>query len=77
MVSDVSKTRPSPGHRDVDPYARNKLQPGIPPPTTDSTREAVCLSSGKTQARGTYLEYTQNIVLQHQGVNPTDKPDTS
>ncbi|GFV94605.1 hypothetical protein TNCV_3826721 [Trichonephila clavipes] len=39
------------------------------------TREAVCRSSGKTR-HGAYLEYTQNIVLQHQGENPTGKPDT-
>ncbi|GFY06530.1 hypothetical protein TNCV_3523861 [Trichonephila clavipes] len=25
---------------------------------------------------GAYLKYTQNIVLQHQGEDPTDKPDT-
>ncbi|GFW40985.1 hypothetical protein TNCV_4089841 [Trichonephila clavipes] len=53
---------------------RNKLHSGVPPPTTESNKEAVCRSSGKTR-HGAYLKYTQNIMLQHRGedqrVNPT------
>ncbi|GFY09427.1 hypothetical protein TNCV_1942371 [Trichonephila clavipes] len=53
---------------------RTELHPGVPPPTTESTREAVYRSSGKKP--GTRLpKYTQNIMIQHQGedqrVNPT------
>ncbi|GFX06666.1 hypothetical protein TNCV_382621 [Trichonephila clavipes] len=44
-------------------------------PPRSPTREAVCRSSGKTR-HGAYLKYTQNIMLQHQGEDPTGKPDT-
>ncbi|GFV36871.1 hypothetical protein TNCV_3124121 [Trichonephila clavipes] len=46
-----------------------KLHPRVPPPTTKSTREAVCRSSGKTR-HGAYLS-TPRIVIQHQGEDPT------
>ncbi|GFV06954.1 hypothetical protein TNCV_2917141 [Trichonephila clavipes] len=42
-------------------------------PPRSPTREAVCRSSGKTR-HGAYLKYTQNIMLQHQGEDPTGKP---
>ncbi|GFT52232.1 hypothetical protein TNCV_2530931 [Trichonephila clavipes] len=46
------------------------------PPPRSPTREAVCRSSGKYQARA-YLEYAQNIVVQHQGEDSTGKPSTN
>ncbi|GFW75937.1 hypothetical protein TNCV_3247021, partial [Trichonephila clavipes] len=39
-------------------------------PPWSPTREAVCRSSGKTR-HGAYLKHTQNIMLQHQGEDPT------
>ncbi|GFV07116.1 hypothetical protein TNCV_3601361 [Trichonephila clavipes] len=44
-------------------------------PTRSPTREAVCRSSGKTR-HGAYLEYNQNITLQHQGEDSSSKPNT-
>ncbi|GFV07115.1 hypothetical protein TNCV_3601351 [Trichonephila clavipes] len=44
-------------------------------PTQNLTREAVCRSSGKNQARS-LPEYTHNIVLQHQIQDPPGKPAT-
>ncbi|GFT22856.1 hypothetical protein TNCV_1856841 [Trichonephila clavipes] len=35
-----------------------------------------CASHLAKTRHGTYLEYTQNIVLQHQGKDPTGKPAT-
>ncbi|GFU31587.1 hypothetical protein TNCV_1234851 [Trichonephila clavipes] len=62
---------PLPGHSSILSIStRKKLHPGVPPTTT---REAVCRSSGKTR-HGAYLEYTHNIVIQHQDEDPTGKP---
>ncbi|GFU00298.1 uncharacterized protein TNCV_4258571 [Trichonephila clavipes] len=36
---------------DLNPYTRNKLHPGVPPPTTNSTREALCRSTDIGQAQ--------------------------
>ncbi|GFU31618.1 hypothetical protein TNCV_3282761 [Trichonephila clavipes] len=59
---------PLPGHSSILSIStRKKLHPGVPPTTT---REAVCRSSGKTR-HGAYLEYTHNIVIQHQDEDPT------
>ncbi|GFU13099.1 RNase H domain-containing protein [Trichonephila clavipes] len=67
----LGNTRPLPWYCSIGSiYTRKKLHPGVPPPTTEFNKGDICRSSGKTR-HGAYLEYTQNIVLQHQGEDPT------
>ncbi|GFW30475.1 hypothetical protein TNCV_454131 [Trichonephila clavipes] len=71
----VGKTRPLPGHSIFGSIgARKNFILACLHPQRSPTREAVCRSSGKTR-HGAYLKYTQNIVLQHQGEDPTATVD--
>ncbi|GFT11112.1 hypothetical protein TNCV_1084641 [Trichonephila clavipes] len=71
----LSKTRPLPGHSRLGSKCeKNKLILACLHPPRSTTREAVCRSYGKNQVRGAYLDYTQNIMLQHQGEDPTGNP---
>ncbi|GFW88972.1 hypothetical protein TNCV_2684061 [Trichonephila clavipes] len=65
---------PLPGHSIFGSIGarKNFILACLHPPRSPA-REAMCRSSGKTR-NGAYLEYTQNIVLHHQGEDPTGKP---
>ncbi|GFV20548.1 hypothetical protein TNCV_4143091 [Trichonephila clavipes] len=66
----VGKTRPLHGHSIFGSIsARKNFILACLHPSRSPTREAVCQSSGKTR-QGAYLEYTQNVVIQHQGEDP-------
>ncbi|GFU50086.1 hypothetical protein TNCV_3210811 [Trichonephila clavipes] len=67
----VVKTKLLPGHSCIGSTSvKNHFVLACLPPPRSPTREAVCRSSGKTR----HLEYIQNIVLQHQGEDPTGNP---
>ncbi|GFX71015.1 hypothetical protein TNCV_2706181 [Trichonephila clavipes] len=69
----VGNTRPLLGHSSIGSIkTRTPLRSGVPPPTMESNKGG---SLAKTR-HGAYLEYTQNLVLQHQGEDPTGQPDT-
>ncbi|GFV56227.1 hypothetical protein TNCV_3266341 [Trichonephila clavipes] len=70
----VDKTRPLTGHNIFGSIGTRKNILVCLHPSRSSKTEAVCRSSGKAR-HGVYLEYTQNIVIQHQGEDPTGKPD--
>ncbi|GFT03142.1 hypothetical protein TNCV_3610281 [Trichonephila clavipes] len=55
---------------------RTELHPGVPPPTTESNKGGSVPVIWQKTRHGAYLKYTQNIMLQHQGEDPTGKPDT-
>ncbi|GFX07756.1 hypothetical protein TNCV_4160251 [Trichonephila clavipes] len=72
----LGKTRPLPGYSSIG---------SISTKTTSSwhasTRHGVlqrrqCASQLTIVRHDAYLDYTQNIVLQHKGEDPKDKPDT-
>ncbi|GFY07875.1 hypothetical protein TNCV_4288111 [Trichonephila clavipes] len=72
----VGKTRSLPGHSIFGSIGARKT-----PSWRASTHHGVqqgrqCASHLVNARHGAYLEYTQNIVLQHQGEDPTGKPDT-
>ncbi|GFW25073.1 uncharacterized protein TNCV_3155761 [Trichonephila clavipes] len=73
----LGKTRPLPGHSSIGSInTRKKLHPGVPPPTTESNKGGSVPVIWQKTRHGAYLKYSQNIVLQHQGEDPTGKPDT-
>ncbi|GFX83467.1 hypothetical protein TNCV_324161 [Trichonephila clavipes] len=47
-----------------------KFHPGVPPPTTDPNKGGSVPVIWKKSRHGAYLEYTQNIVLQHLDEDP-------
>ncbi|GFU90498.1 hypothetical protein TNCV_2574311 [Trichonephila clavipes] len=55
---------------------KKKLHSGVPPPTTESSNGGSVPVIWQKTRHGAYLEYTQNIVLLHQGDDPTGRPDT-
>ncbi|GFX10671.1 hypothetical protein TNCV_147131 [Trichonephila clavipes] len=72
----LGETRPLPGHISIGSiYTRKELHPGVSPPTTESNKGGSVPVIWQTR-HGPYLEYTQNVMLQHQGEDPTGKPDT-
>ncbi|GFT76725.1 hypothetical protein TNCV_335871 [Trichonephila clavipes] len=50
---------------------RTELHPGVPPPTTESNKGGSVPVIWQKTRHGAYLKYTQNIMLQHQGEDPT------
>ncbi|GFV94596.1 hypothetical protein TNCV_3826631 [Trichonephila clavipes] len=77
-IERLGNTRPLQWHSRLGSICVGKknLHFGVPPPTTESNKgDSVPVIWQKTR-HGTYLEYTQNIMLQHQGEDPTGKPDT-
>ncbi|GFU35836.1 hypothetical protein TNCV_2900571 [Trichonephila clavipes] len=68
---------PLPGHSSIGSInMRTELHPGVPPPTTESNKGGSMPVIWQKPGTGAYLKYTQNIMLQHQGEDPTGKPDT-
>ncbi|GFS74410.1 hypothetical protein TNCV_970131 [Trichonephila clavipes] len=77
MLSLLGKTRPLPGHSSIGSInTSTELHPGVPPPNTESNKGGSVPVIWQKTRHGAYLEYTQNIMLQHQGEDPTGKPDT-
>ncbi|GFX80424.1 hypothetical protein TNCV_177631 [Trichonephila clavipes] len=73
----VGNTWPLPGHSIFGSInTRKKLRPGVPPPITESYKGGSVPVIWQKTRHGAYLEYTQNIMLQHQDEDPTGKPDT-
>ncbi|GFT62002.1 hypothetical protein TNCV_3811781 [Trichonephila clavipes] len=69
----LGKTRPLPGHSSIESIStRKNLRSGVPPPTTESNKRGSVPVIWQKTRNGAYLEYTQNIMLQHQGEDPTD-----
>ncbi|GFV09641.1 hypothetical protein TNCV_2937521 [Trichonephila clavipes] len=72
-----AEPRPLPGHSSIGSInTRTELHPGVPPPTTESNKGGSVPVDWQKTRHGAYLKYTQNIMLQHQGEDPTGKPDT-
>ncbi|GFS90519.1 hypothetical protein TNCV_4097211 [Trichonephila clavipes] len=77
MLSWLGKTRPLSGHSSIGSInTRTELHPSVPPPTTESNKGGSVPVIWQKTRHGAYLEYTQNIMLQHQGEDPSVKPDT-
>ncbi|GFW97095.1 hypothetical protein TNCV_2697171 [Trichonephila clavipes] len=75
-IERLGNTRPLPWHSRLGSIcAKKHLHSGVPPPTTESNKGGSVPVIWQTR-HGAYLEYTQNIMLQHQGEDPTGKPDT-
>ncbi|GFX69635.1 hypothetical protein TNCV_1770041 [Trichonephila clavipes] len=67
----LGKARPLSGHSSIGSiYTRKTLHPGVPPSTTESNKGGSVPVIWQTRHRA-YLEYTQNIMLQHQSEDPT------
>ncbi|GFS88857.1 hypothetical protein TNCV_3569551 [Trichonephila clavipes] len=71
----LGKIRPLPGHKISGSMKREMvfILECLHPPRSP-TREAVCRSSGKHQARRLPEVHPEYIVLQHQDEDPTGKP---
>ncbi|GFY18083.1 hypothetical protein TNCV_3385741 [Trichonephila clavipes] len=70
----LGKTRPLLGRSSIGSIrTRAELRSGVPPPTTESNERGSVLVIWQKTRHGTYLDYTQNISLQHQGEDQTGK----
>ncbi|GFY17260.1 hypothetical protein TNCV_1090341 [Trichonephila clavipes] len=66
-----------PGTAALDPYVSVKKTSSWRASTHHGVQQGRQCAGQLTIVRhGAYLEYTQNIMLQHQGEDPTGKPDT-
>ncbi|GFT51000.1 hypothetical protein TNCV_2585961 [Trichonephila clavipes] len=73
----LSKTRPLTGHSSIGSINTcRKLHPGVPPLTTESNKGGSVPVIWQNQARRLPEVHPESIVLQHQGEDPTGKPDT-
>ncbi|GFU71792.1 hypothetical protein TNCV_2345371 [Trichonephila clavipes] len=67
---------PYPGTADLDPYERNTSSSWRTSTHHGVQQRRQCAGHLAKTRHGAYLEYTKNIVLQHQSEDPTGKPAT-
>ncbi|GFW50800.1 hypothetical protein TNCV_3590821 [Trichonephila clavipes] len=71
----LGKTRHLLGHSSIGSIrTRIHLHSGVPPTTKESNKGGSVPVIWQKTRHDAYLEYTQNIMLQHQGEGPTGKP---
>ncbi|GFU59802.1 hypothetical protein TNCV_4343571 [Trichonephila clavipes] len=74
-IARLGNTRPLPWHSRLGSVSvEKKLHSGVPPPTTESNKGGSVPVIWQKTRHGAYLEYIQNIMLQHQGEDPTGNP---
>ncbi|GFW14535.1 hypothetical protein TNCV_2358591 [Trichonephila clavipes] len=72
----VGKTWPLPGHCKLGSISVKQTSFWRASTHHEVQQGRQCAGHLVNTRRGSYQEYTQNIVIQHQGVDPTGKPTT-
>ncbi|GFX94824.1 hypothetical protein TNCV_2378971 [Trichonephila clavipes] len=76
MVRVVGNTGPLPGHSCIGSISAKTISSWLTSTHPRVQQGRHCAGHLAKTRHGAYLEYTQNIVLQQQGEDPTDKPAT-
>ncbi|GFU87690.1 hypothetical protein TNCV_2042741 [Trichonephila clavipes] len=72
----VDNTRPLPGHSIFGSISAIATSSWCASTHHGVQQGRQCAGYLENSRHGAYLEYTKNIALQHQGEDPTGKPDT-